>query len=159
LMMIDIGAGVFHYKTHWLWVTANFVLPDGRKMAFNFSQGITKTKNTKSNEDYIILDGQTQIMDPVNVRYEGRGQKKTKWSILTIREMERGPSERHLQPRFTTLQFKTNNTFSVDKNLGFAKFQLQQNFGVFSGTINTADGEKIEIDNVQGVCEFNYSQW
>jgi hypothetical protein len=163
LMMIDIGAGVFHYKTHWLWVTANFFLPDGRKMAFNFSQGITKTEKTKSNEDYIILDGHTQIMDPVNIKFDGRGQKKTSWSILTIREKEnvreKGSSKLHLNPRFTTLQFKTNNTFSVDKNLGFAKFKLHQNFGVFSGTINTADGEKIEIDNVQGVCEFNYSQW
>jgi hypothetical protein len=160
LMMIDIGAGVFHYKTHWLWVTANFVLPDGRKMAFNFAQGITKTNKTKSNEDYIILEGKTQIMDPVNILYSGRGQKKTSWNIVTIgAKGSIGEEKDHFLKPQTVLQFKANNTFSVDKNLGFAKFQLHQNFGVFSGTLHTADGEKIEIDNVQGVCEFNYSQW
>jgi len=159
LMMIDLGAGMFQYKTHWLWVAANFVLPDGRRMAFNFGGGISKTQKARSNEDYIIIDGKTSIMEPVVINYNPDNLYED-WTLTTDTgvfekyEVTEPFSEGTVDLRFTRTQ-----SFEDIKNLGLVKGKLVQNFGSFSGFIIDSTGERHNLENVKGLCEFHYIHW
>lgn len=85
LMLIDHGVGLFQYKTHWLWISSNFIYKTGERFAFNFGSGISKTESNKANEDYIIIDGKTILLEPVEIVYDNNtlGQEGSTWHFET----------------------------------------------------------------------------
>lgn len=151
VMMFDYGFGVFQYKTHWVWISSNFVLPDGRRMAFNLGGGIAKTKTSMANEDYFILEGKTVLLEPVEIKYNinDLGQP---WQMHTH-------NMGNFKTRKLKLDFRPSKTFYDYKNYVVIKSNLAQNFGYFDGWIVDDKGEMIEINGIKGICEYHYVQW
>jgi hypothetical protein len=160
LGMFDVGAGVFQYKTHWVWIAANFVLEDGRRMAFNFGGGISKTDKAQSNEDYVIINGHTVIMEPVVITYNPENLKEN-WFLKTDADIynKYAVPEGAFTERTLDLKFTHTKSFDDSKNLGLVKSKLVQNFGTFSGWVRDDTGEKYVLEDVRGLCEFHYIQW
>lgn len=154
LMMIDHGAGVFQYKTHWVWISANFVNKEGKRMAFNIGGGIAKTDTSKASEDYFIVEGKTTLLEAVEVVYDMNTLGTGNWHFETKnKDFFRNGG------RTVMMDFVPSKTFYENQNFLVIKSKVVQIFGYFKGTIVGDDGKEYEIDNVQGLSEFHYAQW
>ena len=149
LMLIDYVGGLFTYKTHWLFCSANFVTKDGDKMAINFSDGISKTETNGAQESYFVLNGKVTLLEQIDYIYDLKTTEP--WQLRTRDLKER--NRRVHQDLVVANQ-------SWDKvNFGLVKNTLVLNYGRFNGHITDENGKVHDIEDAKGLCEFNYVQW
>jgi hypothetical protein len=140
---LDWGRGVWEYRSFWVWTTASGFLPDGRRIGLNLGFGFGDT--SAATENAILLDGKVHKLGQVVYIYDPKNLKAP-WSL-------RSPDGR-LTLRFTP--FYDRMAATDFKILGSRVHQL---FGQFHGTIQTDDGETIEIHNLIGSSEEHHARW
>jgi len=142
------------YKTHWIWVSANFYNKEGKRMGFNFGGGMAKTDKSKASEDFFTIEGKTTLLEPVDVQYDLKTLGETPWRFETKDKDFIRKRQRSVQ-----LDFLPQKTFKENINFFVIRSKLVQIFGYFSGTIVGDDGKEYEIESVKGLADFHYAQW
>lgn len=140
---LDWGRGVWEYNSFWVWTTASGFLPDGRRIGLNMGFGFGDT--SVATENAVILDGKVHKLGQVVYIYDPKNLKNP-WSL-------RSPDGR-LTLRFSPFYDRVAKTdFKI---LGSEVHQL---FGHFHGTLQTDDGETIEIHDLIGSSEEHKARW
>lgn len=140
---LDWGRGVWEYKSFWVWTTASGFLPDGRRIGLNLGYGFGDT--SAATENAVILDGKIHKLGAVNYIYDSK-HLSAPWSL-------RAPDGR------LTLRFNAFYDRVAKTDLKLLGSEVHQLFGHFHGTIQTDDGETIEIRDLVGTTEEHYAKW
>jgi hypothetical protein len=140
---LDWGRGVWPYRSFWVWTTASGFLPDGRRIGLNLGYGFGDT--SAATENAILLEGRIHKLGQVDYIYDPR-HLSAPWSM-------RSPDGR-LTLHFTPFYDRVAKTDF--KLLGSEVHQL---FGRFHGTVQTDQGETIEIHDLVGTSEEHYAKW
>ena len=140
---LDWGRGVWEYHSFWVWSTASGFLPDGRRVGLNLGYGFGDT--SAATENAILLEGKVHKLGQVTTIYDPHN--------LSAPWIFRSPEER-LTLHFTPFYERVAKTDF--KLLGSEVHQL---FGKFQGTIQSDDGETIEINNLTGSTEEHHARW
>ena len=149
LLMFDYAVGLFPYKTHWLWCSANFVTSEGDRMAINFSDGIAKTETNSAQENYFVLNGKVTLLEQIDYLYDIK--TTAPWQLRTKDLKERN--------RRVHQDLVIANQTGDKINYGLVKNTLVYNLGTFNGHVTDENGKVHDFENVKGLCEFNYVQW
>ncbi len=140
---LDWGRGVWEYRSFWVWATASGFLPDGRRVGLNLGYGFGDT--SAATENAIILEGKVHKLGQISTIYDPHNLSAP-WSF-------RSPDGR-LTLRFSPFYDRVARTdFKI---LGSEVHQL---FGIFRGTIQSDDGETIEIHHLNGSAEEHHARW
>ncbi len=140
---LDWGRGVWEYRSFWVWTTASGFLPDGRRIGLNLGYGFGDT--SAATENAIILNGKIHKLGQVTYIYDPLHLSEP-WSMRS--------TEGRLTLRFTPFYDRVARTdFKI---LGSVVHQL---FGRFYGTVQTDDGETIEIRDLVGCTEEHHARW
>ena len=73
LIQEDIARGHFQYITSWYWASMQTILPDGRRFAANFGDGIARELNDRkysASEDCLWVDGKHFKLDTTRLVYD-----------------------------------------------------------------------------------------
>ena len=140
---LDWGRGVWEHRSFWVWSTASGLLPDGRRVGLNMGYGFGDT--AAATENAIILEGKVQKLGEVSIIYDPHNLTAP-WSF-------RSPDGR-LTLSFTPFYDRVAKTdFKI---LGSEVHQL---FGTFLGTVQSDEGETIEIHDLVGSTEEHHARW
>lgn len=141
---LDFGRGIWPYKVKWNWANASGIV-NGKRIGLNL--GAKWTDGTGYTENGIVINGKlTKLSEDIIFEYDNKDFKKP-WIIKT------------------ELTNRVNLTFVpfyeriAKSNLAIIKSEVHQMIGYFSGTIETSEGEKIEIYNMLGCSEDHLGQW
>jgi hypothetical protein len=141
---LDFGRGIWPYRSHWNWTIGTSVA-GGRRVGFNLGSGWTD--GTGMTENALYIDGKVEkLAEPVNFRYNPR-------RIMEPWEVRTEGSER------VRLTFEPLFDRYDASNLLIVRSQLHQLIGRYHGTIVSAAGERIAIENVIAVAEEHFARW
>ena len=137
----DFSAGYMRRETSWRWGSISAMLPQGR-FGLNIAAGVNETGAT---ENLYWLDEQRVLLPPVQITLD-RQQPGSPWQF-------------HSNNGQLQLQFTPHACRRERLNLGFLASNFRQYCGFFSGTIQTADGGKLNLDQVPGLAEDHFARW
>ncbi|TFB22816.1 DUF2804 domain-containing protein [Filobacillus milosensis] len=141
---LDFGRGKWPYQSKWNWGAASG-FAEGYRIGLNL--GGQWTSGTGQTENGIIIDHQLhKIHDEIEWLYNRRDYTKP-WVIHT-------PNDKQIKLMFEPI-FERVSAF----NLGVVKSMVHQLFGYYSGTVETTDGESIQIDQLFGWAEDHEARW
>lgn len=136
---LDFTHGYLRRDTAWRWAFASARL-DGRLVGFNLSEGFMGGA-----ENAVWVDGAPCSPGPVRFTFEP-SSPLSPWRIRS----EDGSLDLTFQPEGHRAQ-------SVDLKVVVSRYL--QPFGVFSGHVTTAAGERVEVDALPGVTEDHTARW
>ena len=136
---LDFTHGYLARETAWRWAFASAVQAD-RRIAFNLSEGFMD-----AGENAVWIDGAPCSVGPVRFGFEATAPLAP-WRIAS--------DDGSLQLTFQPEGYRSQ---SVDLKVIVSKYL--QPFGVFSGHVTTATGERIAIDALPGVAEDHTARW
>jgi hypothetical protein len=140
---LDWGRGVWEYRSFWVWTTASGFLKDGRRIGLNLGYGFGDT--SAATENAIILNGKIHKLGQVTYIYDTKNLSAP-WSMRSV--------DGRLTLRFDPFYDRVAKTdFKI---LGSEVHQL---FGRFSGTVQTDEGETIDIHGLVGTSEEHHAKW
>ncbi len=140
---LDFGRGIWPRRISWNWGTASGMV-NGRRIGLNL--GAKWTDGTGMTENALYVDGKlTKISEDVAYEYDLKNIMNP-WKLKTASDS--------VNLVFTPLYERIANT-----NLVLVKSEMHQMIGYFTGNITTADGEKIEIDHLNGCAEEHNTLW
>lgn len=140
---LDWGRGVWEYRSFWVWTTASGFLTDGRRIGLNLGYGFGDT--TAATENAVILDGKIHKLGQVTYIYDAQ-HLSAPWSMRS--------ADGRLTLRFNPFYDRVARTdFKI---LGSEVHQL---FGHFHGTVQTDDGETLDIHDLLGTSEEHHAKW
>lgn len=140
---LDWGAGVWPYRSFWIWGTCSHYLPDGRTLGLNLGGGIGNDPNITDNA--IVLNGKVHKLGTVNFKYDTSDFKKP-WRMRA----DDGRLELEFVPFFERVAKTDALVLSSE---------VHQMFGHYSGYLVMDDGEKISIDGLTGCAEEHKAKW
>lgn len=138
----DWSAGYMRPETFWNWGCLAGRTADGRIAGLNVSCGVNETSVT---ENCFWLDGRLHKVDTVAFEYDQRDLMKP-WRLRSADgrvALDFVPEGMHVE-RLNAIVLATN---------------FHQLFGRFTGTLTTAAGERVAIENMLGFCEDHYAKW
>ena len=143
---LDFGRGRWPRGIEWNWAFASGTCePNGARRTIGLNLGGKWTDGTGVTENGFVLDGRLhKIHDDVDFVL---GERLGPWQIRT-----RASSR-------VDLTFAPIRERSVRAPLGFASMRLRQMMGVFSGSLETDAGERLQIANVFGLAEWLRARW
>lgn len=141
LASIDWSAGFMRRHTFWNWASISSYLEDGRAFGLNLAAGVNETGYT---ENGLWLDGKLFKLDMARFEFE-RFDEHSVWNVSS-------------SDSCIDLKFKPLGKREEKRNFIISASNFRQYFGTFSGTIYTND-EKIQINNLYGLCEDHYAKW
>jgi hypothetical protein len=137
----DYTFGVLKRNTFWNWASGGGVDTKGRKLGFNFSQGVNETGFT---ENAFWADGKMIKVDTVDFIYNDR-------NMLSEWKMQSSDGK-------VNISFKPEGERAKNLNLGFIVSYYHQPFGTFTGEFS--DGkEKFILKEVYGFTEEHEAVW
>jgi len=136
---LDFTHGYLARDTSWRWAFAS-ARQGGRLIGFNLSEGFMQ-----SSENAVWIDGAPCSVGPVRFAFEP-GAQLAPWRIRS----DDGSLDLTFQPEGCRSQ-------SVDLKVVVSKYL--QPFGVFSGHLTTASGDRLEVDSLPGVTEDHIARW
>ena len=136
---LDYTHGYLPRDTAWRWAFAS-ARQGGRMVAFNLSEGFMGAA-----ENAVWVDGAPCSAGPVRFTFEP-SSPLSPWHIRG----EDGSLDLTFQPEGYRAQ-------NVDLKLVVSKYL--QPFGVFSGHVTNAAGERIAVDSLPGVTEDHTARW
>ena len=151
LAMADISMGQFQYKTNWMWVSFQTVLPDGTFLAVNLGGGFAQTDKDKCPEDFMKINDKVIQLEPVEINFDKDDLMKD-WKQIT-HEIA------NFSSRTVNLTFTAKKQFSGDLNKIIIDSLFRENFGYFDGYIIDNEGKVIKIDKVFGIVEIVIVRW
>lgn len=140
---LDWGAGVWPYRSFWIWASFSQFLPGGRTIGLNAGDGIGNSPEL--NDNAIILDGKVHKLGDIVFKYDNKDFKKP-WLMTS-------PDGR------VNLEFKPFFERHAKTDVGILASEVHQMFGRYSGTLVADDGEKIEIKDMIGWAEEHHARW
>jgi hypothetical protein len=141
---LDFGRGVWPYRCAWNWASASGV-QSGVTLGLQF--GGLWTDGTGMTENALCVDGRLhKIHEDVIFEYD-RSSFTAPWRVRT-------PLSGRVNLRLTPFFERTNKV-----HLGIARSEVHQMFGRFDGTVETAEGKRIEVADMVGWAEEHRALW
>lgn len=141
---LDFGRGIWPRVVSWNWGTASGMV-NGRRLGLNL--GARWTDGTGMTENALYVDGTlSKISEDVAYDYDLKDMMRP-WKIKSC-------TTDCIDLVFTPIYERIAAT-----NLGLVKSDMHQMIGHFAGYIRTADGERIDIDKLQGCAEEHNTKW
>jgi hypothetical protein len=140
---LDWGRGVWEYRSFWNWASASGFLPDGRSIGLNFGRGFGDL--SKAGENAVIVDHRIHKLEQVSFDYVS-GEYLRPWKFRD--------AEERLDLVFTPFKDRVAQT-----NLGIITSLVHQEFGRYSGTFVTDDGEMLHVQDLIGFAEEHHARW
>jgi hypothetical protein len=132
---------VLKRQTFWNWASGGGTDINGRKIGFNFSQGVNETGFT---ENAFWIDGKMAKVDTVDFKYDDLNML-SEWKIAS-------------SDGKVNISFKPEGERAKNLNIGIIKSYYHQPFGTFTGEFN--DGkEKYILKEVYGFTEEHEAVW
>jgi hypothetical protein len=142
LGQLDWGRGIWPYRSHWVWATANGFLPDGRTLGLNLG---FFGDHTHATEDAVVLDGRVHKLDRVQIDFD--------------------PEDLHRPWRFTEPSGRLDAAFQPAServarlNLLLIRSEVHQLFGTWTGRAVTDTGETVDLPALPGFAEEHRARW
>jgi len=144
--VLDWGRGVWTYKNTWYWSSMSGV-SSGVKIGFNLGYGFGNT--SQATENMLFVDQQTYKFEDVVFSIP---QKDGKDDYMSLWEIHSKSKDIHLT--FTPILDRYSKA-----NLILLKSIQHQVFGLFNGTFQLPNGNKIEIKDMIGFAEKVTNHW
>ncbi|MDD9893861.1 MAG: DUF2804 domain-containing protein [Gammaproteobacteria bacterium] len=138
----DFSAGYMRRETFWNWACFSGELADGRSIGLNVSCGVNETSYS---ENCYWLDGACISAGQAQFDYE-QDDPMQPWTVT----FANGKGKLHFTPEGLHLE---------RQNFLLAASNFKQVFGRFDGFIETAEGERLEIQSQYGFVEDQYAKW
>jgi hypothetical protein len=139
----DFSAGYMRRETFWNWACFSAPAQAGQPpLGLNISWGVNETGFS---ENCIWIGEHHHPLPQVQFEYS-RDQLMSPWHISSTNKM-------------LNLTFTPDGKHSEEMNAGFLATDFHQIFGKFNGLITLEDGRKIEINNLWGFVEHQFSRW
>jgi hypothetical protein len=140
---LDYGRGIWPRDCVWNWGSASGV-QNGRSLGLNL--GGQWTDRTGMTENGICVNGNlTKISEDLHWQYDKSNFMKS-WRISA--------SSGSIDLTFTPFMERV-----AASNLWLVKSEVHQLFGTYNGTVQTAEGETIAIENLIGWAEDHVAKW
>lgn len=139
--VVDYTAGYLPRETYWSWSCGAGTDRGGRRVGFNFVNGINETAYT---ENCFWVDGVLHKVSGADIRFDDMDHFNP-WKIFT-------------QDKSVDLSFVPDGVHTESMNYVFTENSLHQGFGIYDGKIK-APGKTHEIKNIFGFAEDNYVKW
>lgn len=140
---LDWGAGVWPYRSFWIWGSTSQFLPDGRTIGLNLGGGIGKEPEVTDNA--IILDGRLNKIGIVDFKYDNKDFSKP-WQMSSRDE--------RLNLEFTPFFERVAKT-----DLKVLSSEVHQMFGRYKGVVVLDNGHKLEVKDLIGWIEEHHAKW
>lgn len=141
---LDYGRGVWPYRCAWNWGAASGRVA-GRTVGLNL--GGKWTDGTGMTENAVCVDGRiTKIGEDLRWEYDP-GDFMRPWRIVTP------VSDR------VALTFTPEHERVAAADLLLIRSEVHQVFGTFAGSIETADGARVEVRDLFGWAEEHRARW
>ena len=138
----DYTVGYMRRETFWNW--ACFAgESDGRVIGLNLSCGVNETSYS---ENCFWVDGELIPVGLASFDYDREQPAIGQWTIATTDDA-------------VDLTFEPEGLHEEKLNAFVVASDFKQVFGTFKGTLRTADGTVIEIENQYGFVEDQYAKW
>ncbi|WP_163833009.1 DUF2804 domain-containing protein [Spartinivicinus ruber] len=138
----DFSSGYMRRETFWNWGCLSGNTADGQAVGLNVSCGVNETGFT---ENCFWLNGQLHKVDTVAFHYQKQDLFKP-WHIQSYDGK-------------VDLQFTPLGKHAECLDLWLMATNFHQLFGHFNGYLQTAEEEKIAINNMLGFVEDHYAKW
>jgi len=142
LGQLDWGRGVWPYRSHWIWASANGFAADGRRLGLNL--GFVRDERAAA-ENAVIVDDRVHKLGWVDAELDPRDYRKP-WRL---RDRERR-LDVTLSPSFERIS-RTNALV--------LRTEVHQCFGRWSGRVILDDGEELAIAGLPGFAEEHRARW
>jgi hypothetical protein len=142
LGQLDWGRGVWPYRSHWVWASANGIAKDGRRLGLNLG---FFGDHTHATEDALILEGRVHKLPRVSIEFDAHDYRKP-W-------------------RFTEPEGRVDLLFrpAIERvarvNALLLRSEVHQLFGSWSGRVLTDAGETLAIEALPGFAEEHRARW
>ncbi len=143
LANLDWGRGVWEYQSFWVWASASGFLPDGRTVGLNMGYGFGDT--SAATENALILNGRIHKLAQIDFKYDSTDFKRP-WKMTA-------PDGR-LDLEFVPFVERVAKT-----DLKILSSEVHQMFGRYYGTVQTDDGEAIQLEGLIGFAEEHHAKW
>jgi hypothetical protein len=138
----DWSAGYMRRQTFWNWGCLAGQLSDGRGVGLNVSCGVNETSFT---ENCFWLDGELHKLDTVHFDYN-RSRVLEPWHLTSF--------DGRLD-----LTFRPEAEHAERLNAWIVASNFHQVIGRYDGSLATAAGERLRIENLLGYAEHHYAKW
>lgn len=141
---LDLGRGVWKYRTEWNWGAASGTNADGRVVGLQF--GGQWTEGTGHTENGLCVDGRlSKLHDELEWTYSWDAPMEP-WRVVD----PGGRVDATLTPNYD----RYSRT-----SLGVVSMEVHQCFGRWAGWLVTDDGERVEFDGLVGFAEEARNRW
>ena len=142
LGQLDWGRGVWPYRSHWVWASANGFAADGRRLGLNL--GFVRDERAAA-ENAVILDGRVHKLGWVDAEFDP-GDYRKPWRF---RDRE-GRLDVTLAPSFERIA----RTEAL-----VLRTEVHQCFGRWSGRAILEDDRELAIAALPGFAEEHHARW
>jgi hypothetical protein len=142
LGQLDWGRGVWPYRSHWVWASANGFAPDGRRLGLNLG---FFGDHSHATEDALILEGRVHKLPRVRIDFDPRDYRRP-WRFT---EPAAGV-DLLFEPAFERV---------ARVNALLLHSEVHQLFGSWSGTVPTEAGDTLGIEALPGFAEEHVARW
>lgn len=143
LALIDVHKAYYPYRTFWNWATFAGYDREGAILGANLTHNVI-LEDHKYNENVMWHRGRLHRLGPA--RFEIPANALEAWTVRTTD----GRAE---------LQFRPEGLRAETINLGLAKSEYEQPFGIYSGILVDDDGVEREVEGLFGVAERHLVRW
>ena len=132
--------GYYPYRMRNTWCSGMGFDNQNRRFGFALAENQAK-ESYRNNENALWVDGRLTPLPPVKITRNGGYESE--WIIQDMEGM-------------VDLVFTPKELQHSTSNLVFSRFDYENPLGVFNGTLVTAEGEKLPVENVWGMSEKLY---
>jgi hypothetical protein len=140
---LDWGRGVWEYKSFWVWASASGFLGDGRTVGLNLGFGFGDT--SAATENALILEGRVHKLGTVDWSYSQEDFKQP-WRMVS--------GDGRLELEFVPFVERVAAT-----NLLVITSEVHQLFGRYHGSVETDEGDRVQIEGLVGFAEEHHARW
>ena len=143
LGQLDWGRGVWPYRSHWIWASANGFLPNGRVVGLNLGGGFGDLSH--ATENTLFVDGRAHKLGGVTFAFDPRDYTRP-WRMTD----DAGRLDVTLTPHVERV---------ARTSLLVIRSEVHQMFGHYAGHVVTDAGERINLHALPGFAEEHYARW
>jgi hypothetical protein len=137
----DFSAGFMRRQTSWRWASISAML-QGQSFGLNLAAGVNETGLC---ENALWFNGHIRHLSPAHFIFDRLDNNKS-WHISSLCG--------EVQLEFTPLYCRQEKV-----NIGLLVSNFRQYVGLYSGTVQLADGRQLQLQSIQGLAEDHYAKW
>lgn len=143
LGQLDWGRGVWPYRSHWIWASANGFLGDGRVLGLNLGGGFGDL--SCATENAIFIDGRLHKLGDARFEFD-RSDYRRPWRCSD-------------DAGRLALEFVPRSERVARANFLVVRSEVHQVFGHYRGSVVTDAGETIPVSDLPGFAEEHFARW